>query len=111
MDGAPTPAAGQTVDYLRLSVTDRCNFRCVYCMPPEGVPFKPHEEILSYEDMAFFVGVAVEVGISKVRITGGEPLVRKGLTDLVRLIRAIDGIEDVSLTTNGMLLPRFAAGT
>ncbi len=73
------PPAGQIVDYLRLSVTDRCNYRCVYCMPPEGVPFKPHEEILSYEDMAFFVRAAVELGISKVRITGGEPLVPQGV--------------------------------
>jgi len=102
------PPAGQIVDYLRLSVTDRCNYRCVYCMPPEGVAFKPHEEILSYEDMVFFVQAAVELGISKVRITGGEPLVRRGLTDLVGLIHAIPGIRDISLTTNGFLLPRFA---
>lgn len=102
------PPAGQIVDYLRLSVTDRCNYRCVYCMPPEGVSFKPHEEILSYEDMVFFVQTAVELGISKVRVTGGEPLVRKGLTDLVGLIHAIPGIRDVSLTTNGVMLPRFA---
>ena len=72
------------------------------------MPFKPHEEILSYEDMVFFVQAAVELGISKVRITGGEPLVRKGLPDLVGLIRAIPGIRDISLTTNGVLLPRFA---
>ena len=102
------PPAGQIVDYLRLSVTDRCNYRCVYCMPPEGVPFKPHEDILSYEDMAFFVEAAVELGISKVRITGGEPLVRKGTADLVGLIRAIPGIRDISLTTNAVLLPRHA---
>jgi GTP 3',8-cyclase len=102
------PPAGQIVDYLRLSVTDRCNYRCVYCMPPEGVAFKPHEDILSYESMAFFVQAAVQLGISKVRITGGEPLVRKGLPDLVGLIRAIPGIRDISLTTNGVLLPRFA---
>ena len=96
------------MDYLRLSVTDRCNFRCVYCMPPEGVPSIPHEDVLSYEDMAFFVKAAVEVGISKVRITGGEPLVRKGLPSLVAMIRAIPEIHDISLTTNGVLLPRFA---
>jgi cyclic pyranopterin phosphate synthase len=77
-------------------------------MPPEGIPFKPHEDILSYEDMAFFVGAVVGLGISKVRITGGEPLVRKGLPDLVGLIRGISGIRDVSLTTNGVVLPRFA---
>ena len=102
-----TPA-GQVVDYLRLSVTDRCNYRCVYCMPPDGVPFIPHEDILSYEDMGFFVRVSAEIGISKVRVTGGEPLVRKGLADLIGLIRAVPGIQGISLTTNGVLLPRFA---
>lgn len=102
------PPLGQIVDYLRLSVTDRCNFRCVYCMPPEGVSFKPHEDLLSYEDMEFFVRVAAEMGISKVRVTGGEPLVRRGLPDLVGMIGAVPGISDVSLTTNGVLLPRFA---
>jgi cyclic pyranopterin phosphate synthase len=100
---------GHPIDYLRLSVTDRCNLRCVYCMPPGGITFKAHEDMLSYEDMAFFVEVAVEAGISKVRLTGGEPLVRKGLPDLVRLIRAVAGVRDISLTTNGILLPRFAA--
>jgi len=103
------PPAGQSVDYLRLSVTDRCNYRCVYCMPPEGVPFKSHDELLSYEDMAFFVQVAVQLGISKVRVTGGEPLVRRGLPEFIGLIRAIPEIHDISLTTNGALLPRFAA--
>ena len=102
------PSAGQVVDYLRLSVTDRCNYRCVYCMPPEGVPFKPHEEILSYEDIAFFVRAAVEMGISKVRVTGGEPLVRRGLPDLIGMIHSLSGIHDISLTTNGVLLPRLA---
>jgi cyclic pyranopterin phosphate synthase len=77
-------------------------------MPPEGVVFKSHEQILSYEDMVFFVGAAVDLGITKVRITGGEPLARKGLTDLVRQIRAIPEIRDVSLTTNGVMLPRHA---
>lgn len=100
-------ASGQ-VDYLRLSVTDRCNFRCVYCMPPEGVPFKAPEEILRYEEIAFFVRVATRVGISKIRLTGGEPLVRKGLPDLVRMLKATPGVTDVSLTTNGVLLPEFA---
>ena len=99
--------AGNKVDYLRLSVTDRCNYRCIYCMPPEGVPFKPHELMLSYEDMAFFVRASVALGITKVRLTGGEPLVRKGVPDLVGLIRAIPEISDISLTTNGALLPQF----
>jgi cyclic pyranopterin phosphate synthase len=102
------PPLGQEVDYLRIAVTDRCNYRCVYCMPPEGQPFKSHEEILSYEDMAFFVRVAVKTGIRKVRLTGGEPLVRKGVPDLVAMIRAIPDIWGISLTTNGVLLPKFA---
>ncbi len=102
------PPLGQVVDYLRLSVTDRCNYRCVYCMPPEGIRFRPHEEMLSYEDMGFFVKTAVQMGVSKVRLTGGEPLVRHGLPDLVGMIRAIPGIDGISLTTNGVLLPRFA---
>jgi cyclic pyranopterin phosphate synthase len=102
------PPAEQKVDYLRLSVTDRCNYRCVYCMPPEGVPFRPHEGMLSYEDMAFFVGVAVQMGISKIRLTGGEPLVRKGVLDLVAMLRALSGVRGISLTTNGVLLPTFA---
>jgi cyclic pyranopterin phosphate synthase len=102
------PPAGQNVDYLRLSVTDRCNFRCVYCMPPEGIPFKPHEEILAYEDMEFFVRAAVQLGISKVRITGGEPLVRRGLPGFVGELRSIPEVTDISLTTNGVLLPDYA---
>jgi cyclic pyranopterin phosphate synthase len=102
------PPAGQKVDYLRLSVTDRCNYRCIYCMPPEGVPFRPHEDMLSYEDMQFFVAVAVGMGITKIRLTGGEPLVRKGLPELVALLRAVPEIQGISLTTNGALLPRFA---
>lgn len=102
------PPAGQNVDYLRLSVTDRCNFRCVYCMPPEGVPFKRHEDILAYEDMEFFVRAAVQLGITKVRVTGGEPLVRKGLPGFIGQLRSIPEIRDISLTTNGVLLPRFA---
>ena len=104
-----TNCNGKVVDYLRLSVTDRCNYRCVYCMPPEGVTFIPHSEILSYEEMVFFVQVAAEGGITKVRLTGGEPLVRKGLPDLVRMIRGVPGIQGVTLTTNGVLLPRYAA--
>ncbi|MBU2601600.1 MAG: GTP 3',8-cyclase MoaA [Actinobacteria bacterium] len=106
--GTGASSAGRTVDYLRLSVTDRCNFRCSYCMPPEGVEFKSHEEILTYEDMIFFVRVAAQVGISKIRLTGGEPLVRKDLSDLVKQLSAIEGVTDISLTTNGVLLPRFA---
>ena len=96
------------ITYLRISVTDRCNFRCVYCMPAEGIKWQPHETIMPYEDIARFVRIAVEAGIREVRITGGEPLVRKNIEDLVRLIADIPGIKDLSLTTNGVLLKRFA---
>jgi cyclic pyranopterin phosphate synthase len=102
-------ARDSRVDYLRLSVTDRCNLRCTYCMPPEGVPERDHSEILSYEELAAVARAAVDVGISKVRITGGEPLVRRGVVDLVRMLAALEGVTDLSLTTNGLLLPRFAA--
>jgi cyclic pyranopterin phosphate synthase len=94
------------ISYLRVSVTDRCNLRCVYCMPPEGVPWRPHEEILRYEEIETVVRAAAELGISKVRLTGGEPLVRKGLVDLVAMIARIPGIDDLAMTTNGTLLAR-----
>ena len=96
------------VDYLRLSVTDRCNLRCRYCMPAEGVPPRSHADILSYEELVAFTRVAVAAGISKVRITGGEPLVRKGLTGFVAALAAVPGIADIALTTNALLLPRLA---
>ena len=98
------------VDYLRLSVTDRCNLRCVYCMPPQGVAPRRHDEILSYEELLAFAETAVAAGISKVRVTGGEPLVRKGLVDFIARLAALDGLTDLSLTSNGILLPRYAAG-
>lgn len=96
------------INYLRISVTDRCNFRCTYCMPEEGVPFIPHKNILRYEEIVEFLKVAVSYGIDKVRITGGEPLVRKGIVDLVRMISAIPGINDLSMTTNGYYLEKYA---
>ena len=89
------------VDYLRLSITDRCNLRCTYCMPAEGVPARAHDEILSYEELAAFARVAAGCGISKVRITGGEPLVRHGCADFVGMLGRTSGIHDISLTTNG----------
>jgi cyclic pyranopterin phosphate synthase len=100
---------GRAINYLRVSVTDRCNLRCVYCMPPEGVEKQSHRDILRYEEMALIVRAAAELGISKVRLTGGEPLVRLGLPDFVRMIADIPGIDDLSLTTNGTLLARYAA--
>lgn len=99
---------GRQITYLRVSVTDRCNMRCVYCMPSEGVAWQPHETILRYEEIAQVVRVAAEHGVRQVRLTGGEPLVRKDLPDLVRMIAATPGIEDVSLTTNAILLERMA---
>jgi len=97
------------INYLRISVTDRCNLRCVYCMPAEGVPLMPHEDILTYEEIITIARAAAELGISKVRLTGGEPLVRSGLDELIRMLAQIDGIDDISLTTNATLLSRHAA--
>lgn len=99
---------GRPINYLRVSVTDRCNLRCVYCMPAEGVPVRPHEEILRYEEILLIVQAAVELGITKVRVTGGEPLVRAGLVGFIGSLAGIPGLEDISLTTNGILLSRFA---
>lgn len=98
----------RTIDYLRISITDRCNLRCVYCMPEEGVPSCSHEDILRYEEIERVVRAAAALGVSKLRITGGEPLVRLGAVDLVRALAHIPGIEDVAMTTNGMLLRRYA---
>ena len=92
------------LNYLRISVTDRCNLRCVYCMPPEGIPLLPHEEILNYEEIFIVAQAAADLGIVKVRLTGGEPLVRSGLTSLVAMLAQIQGIDDISLTTNAELL-------
>jgi cyclic pyranopterin phosphate synthase len=96
------------IDYLRVSVTDRCNLRCIYCMPPGGVPRLSHEEILTYEEILRFVGVAARAGIGKVRLTGGEPLVRKGLPCLVGELASRHPNLDLSLTTNGSLLAEHA---
>jgi len=98
------------ISYMRISVTDRCNLRCVYCMPPEGVDWRPHEEILRYEEIERVVRAAAELGISKIRLTGGEPLVRAGIIDLVRALACIPGVDDLAMTTNGILLARYAAG-
>ena len=100
---------GRTIDYLRVSLTDRCNLRCIYCMPAEGIDLKTHADILTFDQIERLVRIAAEQGIRRVRLTGGEPLVRKGVVDLVRAIAVIPGIDDVSMTTNGILLARFAA--
>ncbi len=98
------------ISYLRVSVTDRCNLRCTYCMPEEGVKLLDHSEILSFEEITEVVREGVLAGITKVRITGGEPLVRKGIISLVEMIARIPGITDFGLTTNGILLSDFANG-
>jgi len=94
---------------LRISVTDRCNIRCFYCMPAEGVVFRPREELLTFEEIERFVRALVPLGIDKLRLTGGEPLVRADLPTLVELLSAIPGVRDIALTTNGMLLDEQAA--
>jgi len=99
---------GRKIDYLRISITDRCNQRCIYCMPPQGVTFKPHSSILRYEEIIKIVEVGVELGINKVRITGGEPLVRRGVVELIKELRRIPQLEDISMTTNGVLLTKYA---
>lgn len=99
---------GRTIDYLRISVTDRCNLRCVYCMPEEGVGWKPHDALLSLEEITTFVRIAAGEGFKRIRLTGGEPLVRLGIADLVADIHDIPGIESVAMTTNGILLPKMA---
>jgi len=96
------------INYLRISVTDRCNLRCVYCMPDDGICQMSHGDILTYEEIYTIVQVAAELGITKVRLTGGEPLARLGLAELVQMLEQLDAIDDISLTTNGTLLSRYA---
>ncbi|MCX7027283.1 MAG: radical SAM protein [Spirochaetes bacterium] len=102
-------AFGREIDYLRISVTDRCNLRCRYCMPEEGIKLLSHKDILSYEQIAETAKAAVRLGIRKIRITGGEPLARKGIVGLVRMLRAIPGLKTLAMTTNGTLLAPIAA--
>jgi GTP 3',8-cyclase len=99
-----TDTHGRTHTSLRISVTDRCNIRCFYCMPNENVRFRPREEILTFEEITRFVRVVSQMGVRRLRLTGGEPLVRTGLPHLVKMIAGIPGIEDLALTTNGILL-------
>ena len=96
------------INYLRISVTDRCNLRCVYCMPEEGVKLLSHRDILSFDEIVEVTKAAVRKGVDKIRITGGEPLVRKGIVDLVEMIGKIDGVKDYSMTTNAIFLDKFA---
>ncbi len=96
------------ISYLRISVTDRCNLRCRYCMPEEGVQMLQHDDILTFEEIVDVVSVAVDLGINKIRLTGGEPLVRKGIVDLVSQIAGVRGVIDLAMTTNGILLRELA---
>ena len=102
-----TDRYGRTIDYLRVSVTDRCNFRCVYCMPPDGIPAVSHDDILRYEELLRIIRLFAELGIKHIRLTGGEPTVRRGLVKLIREIHDMPGIETISMTTNGLLLPEM----
>jgi cyclic pyranopterin phosphate synthase len=99
---------GRSINYLRISATDRCNLRCIYCMPPEGVPQMSHNDIFSYEEIRTIVQAAAELGINKIRLTGGEPLVRADFPELIKMLSQIKGIRELSLTTNGILLKDYA---
>src|SRR5580704_5824061 len=99
---------GRLHDNLRLSVTDRCNIRCFYCMPETEVKFQAREQLLSFEEIERFVSIAARLGVRKLRLTGGEPLLRKNLSTLIRKLAAVEGIEDLALTTNGVLLAKQA---
>jgi cyclic pyranopterin phosphate synthase len=104
----PTDTHGRRINYLRLSVTDRCNLRCQYCMPAEGIRKLQHSDILSFEELHRIARLAISLGIEKIRITGGEPLVRKGLVGFLQNLSAIDGLKELVLTTNGLLLREYA---
>ncbi|MDO9080402.1 MAG: GTP 3',8-cyclase MoaA, partial [Desulfuromonadales bacterium] len=104
-----TDSLGRHINYLRLSVTDRCNMRCFYCMPKEGIVKKGHAEVLSYEELQLIAETAVGLGIEKIRITGGEPLIRAGIVGFLRKLANIPGLRHLALTTNGLLLAEMAA--
>ena len=99
---------GRNISYLRLSITDRCNLRCHYCMPTAGIKHRQHDEILRYDEMLRIVAAAATLGIRKVRVTGGEPLIRKGVIGFLQQLSALEGIEEIALTTNGILLADYA---
>ncbi|MEP6763044.1 MAG: GTP 3',8-cyclase MoaA [Gemmatimonadaceae bacterium] len=105
---ALTDQFGRSIEYLRISVTDRCNFRCVYCMPAEGLTWLPKNEILSYEEITDVVRQLAPLGLRRLRLTGGEPTLRPNLSRLVSMLRAVDGVEDIALSTNGVRLPQMA---
>ena len=100
---------GRSIQYLRISVTDRCNFRCVYCMPLEGLPWLPKDEILSYEEITEVVRQLSPLGLRRIRLTGGEPTIRPDLEKLIGMLRSIENVEDIALSTNGVRLPQLAS--
>jgi len=106
---ALTDQFGRSIEYRRISVTDRCNFRCRYCMPLEGLPWLPKAEILRYEEIAEIVRQLAPLGLRRIRLTGGEPTIRPHLSRLIRMLRDIDGVEDIALSTNGVKLPELAS--
>ena len=108
MEGPMQDGFGRRVEYLRISVTDKCNLRCVYCMPEEGLPWLRREDLLSFEEIASIVRTMAGMGLRRIRITGGEPLVRRDLPLLVRMLRDVPGIEDIALSTNAVLLDEQA---
>ncbi len=106
--GGAFDAYGRQMTYLRISLTDRCNFRCVYCMPATGMKFQPREELLTDDELLRLVGLFAKSGFTKLRLTGGEPTIRPHVEDLIREMKLFPGIEEISMTTNGLLLPRMA---
>src|SRR5512139_1980102 len=101
-----TDGHGRPIGDVRISVTDRCNFRCQYCMPAEGLPWLDRQDVLTYEELARLIGILARMGVHDVRLTGGEPLARRDLSRLIAMVDEIPGVEDLSLTTNGYLLRR-----
>ena len=107
--GAARDQFGRRIEYLRISVTDRCNFRCLYCMPAEGLPWLPRADILSYEEIAAVVAQLAPLGLRRVRLTGGEPTIRPQLERLIAMLASVDGVEDIALSTNGVRFEERAA--
>ena len=99
---------GRIIDYLRISLTDRCNFHCLYCMPPEGIKLIPHKEILTFEEVYILAKIFSQKGIKYIKLTGGEPLLRKEICSLIRMLNSIPEIKEVTLTTNGFFLEKMA---
>jgi len=106
--GVPLDSFGREIDYLRISIIDRCNFRCTYCMPLEGLRFLPTEDLLTAQEISQVVRAAVDVGFRKFRLTGGEPTLRRDLVEIVERIRSVDGVDELAMTTNAVLLPELA---